>query len=51
MCVDDPNGDLRRPDEWSSSGRVGVAWPALETQARAACSVAGMSVAVIMVKP
>jgi hypothetical protein len=54
MCVDDPNGDLRRPDEMSSSGRVGVASPALETPARAAASAAsaaGMSVAVIMVKP
>jgi hypothetical protein len=41
----------------SSSGRVGVAWPALETRARAAASAAsaasaaGMSVVVIMVKP
>jgi hypothetical protein len=51
MCVDDPNGDLRRPDEMSSSGGVGVARPARQILARAAASAAGMSVAVIMVKP
>jgi hypothetical protein len=54
MCVDDPNGDLRRPDERSSSGGVGVVRLALQTRlcaAAATASAAGMSVAVNMVKP